>query len=224
MDDKELLGLLAGEAPEPRTDLAEAVVRSGRRVRTRRRMAVLGGSAAFVAVVGFLAPGIVNGTSGSDAQPANFSAAEKAPVVEDHALLNDQANDQRLEGATGEATSGSSAKAPNAGAMLSKTRPDLDLYVAVLETIPGDLMIADGTEHGLSPEFRRLLTERLPGRKFTFPSHAEKKALTDAVNPTVTLGEVKVDGTSAEVWVARGDRPLAPVRLTKRDGRWTVDP
>ncbi|GAA0969947.1 hypothetical protein [Actinocorallia libanotica] len=209
MDDGDLLGLLAAEAPDPRPGLADAVIARGRRARARRRWKAAAGGLALAAAVTVAVPVVLHQTGGtqtdsSAAKPATgplkdqemaepYAREQPAPVSavpDDLAVVYETAIDAFLAG--------------RAGAELKSVSPlrILDRFCPLRGKC---------TERPLDPGLRRELSARLPWVRFVRDDGAEY-----LVEP-LRLGEARIDGEKARVAISG-----TLLSLELRQGRWQV--
>ncbi|GAA3219558.1 hypothetical protein [Actinocorallia longicatena] len=217
MDDKELLSLLAGDAPEPAGNLADTVVRTGRRVRTRRRLTTLGGAAAVLVAAGLVLPQLAGSGSSADKSAAAPAAASAE-------------QEKNLADAPAKRVPGAAPTLSGDGTLAMPADPRVAVYAAALATTSGDLFLVDATTPGLDKEFRSALKAALPGRRIHFASARTQttSGSKDAAKTTgaaiITLGEATVTGDTASVLLGREGAATAPITLTWADGAWTVEP
>lgn len=212
MDDRELLALLADEAPSPSPGLADAVVAQGRGVRARRRWRAVSGLALAAAVV-VAVPVALNARSSSGQRDTSLSApAAQAPDAA-------QAGPRQGQSAAKEEASAPVLLDGPGGA-----EEAADVYAAAIEAV----LDADGVaprildrvcplrgecaDRPLDPRLKASLSARLPSVRFV-----QDGSGTESAEALLRLGEVSVGGTRARVPVS--GRLL---RLEFSGGRWRV--
>ncbi|MEO3784231.1 hypothetical protein ABGB12_12930 [Actinocorallia sp. B10E7] len=212
MDDRELLGLLAEEAPVPRPGLADEVVAQARRARTRRRWKTAAGGLALAAAVTVAIPFVLYR---QDASTMDSAAQRPAPAS---APLEDQDRPDLME-----------EKAAGQSQAEDSSRPDAAVYEAAidafLETKTGvaqrsrPLRILDRicplrgecADRPLDRDLKRDLAARMPSVRFV-----QDTAALNLLEP-LRLGEARIEGEKARVPVS-GEL----LRLELRQGRWRV--
>lgn len=218
MDDGELLGLLAAEAPAPRPGLADEVIARARRTRARRRWRAAAGGLALAAAVTAAAPLVLHRPGELQ---SNYSASEAAPQSDVRPKSEeDQAAPHREPSAV-------SAPA-GANALADEASGTADVYAAVLDALLPDgeaarpLWVLDRvcplrgecTDRAFDDALKAELAARVPSVRFAEPDgkHARSALL--------RLGEVRLedaDGRKARVPVSG-----RLVRLELSEGRWRV--
>ncbi|GAA2731109.1 hypothetical protein [Actinocorallia aurantiaca] len=217
MDDRELLGLLAEEAPAPRPGLADGVLAEARRTRARRRWTAAAGGLVLAAAVTAAIPVVLYQQDSSE----TYSTAEKpAPAS---APLEDLARR-------------SSPDAQNSSPDLEVTltspyaAQDAAVYEAAIDAFLNDrtgaakstesLRILDRvcplrgecTDRPLDGGLKRDLSARMPSLNFV-----QDSLTNDLLEFPLRLGEARIDGRKARVPVSG-----KLLRLEFREGRWRV--
>lgn len=242
MDDKELLGLLAQDAPRPGPGLADEIVRSGRRVRTRRRLTIAGGAAAMAVVVAVGIPLTLRDDGHSDATVA----AESAPRPMADPQLRGSGNDAKRavpsEGASAD-TFASPPLAKNgapeaASALDSAIDQRASVYAAAISyfleseahfTTAQRLAVVvldqncpyqkQCTAPGFDDRLKKQLKDALPGENLQFVPQ-------EGAGPVLKIGAIAFSGNVADVPISVSSGPKTgrglTYRLQAKEGRWLV--
>ncbi|WP_106401776.1 hypothetical protein [Actinocorallia populi] len=216
MDDRELLGLLAAEAPAPRPGLADEVVARARRTRTRRRWKAAAGGLALAAAVAIAVPVVLQHES---ALQSDSSAAKPASGPLEGQKLREKSGeayslgDSAPEALASGRSAGSAAVYEAAIDAFLKEGTNDDLRKARPLRILDQVCPLRGecADRPLDRGLKRELSERMPEVSFV-----QDDLTLDLVEP-LRLGEARIDGDKARVPVS--GRLL---RLELSRGRWQV--